>query len=209
MAPVSSIGSNFTFVPRTCVNEDGRPGDPLNLVVEGSRDQIIRTFEQAGWTRPDRLSLWSALKMIYCTLFRKPYPDAPVSSLYLGSDKHPEDLAFEHTSGTTKVRDHVRFWDTGRKDANGQDIWVGAASKDIGIERNKLDLGPTHRISPDVDSERDLVDQVMISAGAVSLGTWQRGAWSAINGEGDPYRTDGEVDVLQVGQPGSQNVFQR
>ena len=191
-------GDVYQAVPRHVQNEDGKPGDPVNLIIEGNRAQIQETFKRAGWIEADPLNLWSSIKMVFCTLFGRPYDSAPVSSLYLGSDKHPQDLAFERPTTTTKERDHVRLWDTGKQDATGQEVWIASATKDVGIEMNKRDFGPTHRISPNVDHERDLVVQTLTRAGAQEAGVWDRGLLTGINGEGDRYWTDGQVDRLKI-----------
>ena len=197
-ANLASLGA----LPRTTNTEDGTPADPINLIFLGSRVQLQQAFSGTGWQAADKLSLTSAARMVWAFLTGKPYLTAPVSSLYLGSgDEHKEDLAFEREDGkTVNMRDHVRFWDTGQKTADGQEIWVGSASQDVGIEWNKVDYftGPTHRISPFVDQERDTVVREMVRGGARDLGAWQRGAMVSTNGEGDPFYTDGNVAVLQA-----------
>ncbi|MBV8063379.1 MAG: LssY C-terminal domain-containing protein [Nevskia sp.] len=193
-----ALRESFGLVPRTVVSKDGRPGDPINLVLLGSRDSITRLFQQAGWLPADPLKAGTGFKMVLRTLDHKPYPTAPVSSLYLYKAEHRQDLAFERPTATTKVRDHIRIWDSGRVNAQGQAIWLAAATKDIGIERNKEGLGPTHRIDPDVDAERDLVGRSLVGAGATALGAWSRGPLAGRNGGGDPYTTDGRVLVLRA-----------
>lgn len=186
-------------LPLTTVNEDGKPGDPFNFVFLGNKQQIEHAFVQAGWVPAQKLGLWSSLKMIFCTLFHTPYPDAPVSSLYLYNDKHRQRLAFERAGKTTKQRDHIRLWDTGRKDGKGREIWVAAATRDQGIEMNRRDWPmPTHRIAPNVDAERHVVEQSLTAAGADRVAVWHRGAHQGRNGEGDHYYTNGNVDVLTL-----------
>ncbi len=201
-APPPANLASLSSLPRTTDTEDGTPADPINMVFLGSRAQLQQAFSGNGWQSADKLSLSSALEMVWAFVTGKPYRAAPVSSLYLGSsDKHKEDLAFEREDGkTVNMRDHVRFWDTGKKTAGGQEIWVASASQDVGIEWNKVDYftGPTHRISPFVDQERDTVAREMVKNGIEDLGAWQRGAMVSTNGEGDPYYTDGKVAVLQA-----------
>ena len=64
--------------------------------------------------------------MVADVLERKPYPDAPVSNLYLWG--RIQDLAFEQPVGNSpKQRHHVRFWRSAEVDDNGEPLWLGAA----------------------------------------------------------------------------------
>lgn len=191
-------GNDLDFLPRTVMTDDGMPGDPINMVVKGTKEQIIQTFEKAGWIQPEQLSLKSAVKMIWATITGNPYPNAPVSTLYFDGTNHPQDLAFERPSTTTKQRDHLRLWNTGHKDASGQDIWAVAATEDTGIGMNRRELGITHRIDSNVDEERNLVYWNLLKAGAISQGTWERGITLDQNGGGDWYHTDGGIHVIEA-----------
>lgn len=193
------------------------PADPLNVVFVGSRSQLVNAFASGGWRQATRLDFRSAVEMVWKFLTGKPYYNAPVSSASLYGRK--EDLTFERENGSTvNQRDHVRFWDTGRKTASGQEIWVGSASHDVGVTWNNANFlaGPTHRISPDVDAERATVARQLTESGVTELNSWQRGAYVSRNGQGEPYYTDGAVAVFQApasppSQPaaaGAQSLFQ-
>jgi len=41
-------------VPRYTITGDGLPGDPVNLVLKGTRAQLDAAFAAAGWYRPIR-----------------------------------------------------------------------------------------------------------------------------------------------------------
>lgn len=191
-------GNDLDFLPRTVMTDDGTPGDPINLIVKGTKEQIIQTFEKAGWIQAEQLSLKSAIKMIWATLTGNPYHNAPVSTLYFDGTDHPQDLAFERPSITTEQRDHLRLWNTGHKDAAGQEIWAVAATEDTGIGMNRREFGITHRIDSNVDEERNLVYWHLLQAGAVSQGTWERGITLDQNGGGDWYHSDGGIHVIEV-----------
>ena len=63
----------------------------------------------AKWNPADPLTLESSIEIAAATVMRKPYADAPVSSLYLFGRK--QDLAFEKPVGNDpRRRNHVRFW---------------------------------------------------------------------------------------------------
>src|SRR5215472_8093508 len=40
--------------PQRASSKDGKPGDPLNLVVIGSAGQILQAFHQAGWSAAEK-----------------------------------------------------------------------------------------------------------------------------------------------------------
>jgi LssY C-terminus len=41
-------------VPRYTITGDGLPGDPVNLVLKGTRAQLDAAFSRAGWSQADR-----------------------------------------------------------------------------------------------------------------------------------------------------------
>src|SRR5215469_16952800 len=46
-------------IPRYTITGDGLPGDPVNLVLIGTRQQLHAAFAAAGWLTADRLGLAS------------------------------------------------------------------------------------------------------------------------------------------------------
>jgi hypothetical protein len=50
----------------------------------------------------------------------------------------------------------------------GQMLWVGAATHDIGFERDNRNNGITHKIDPDIDLERDYVEKTLTATGLVA-----------------------------------------
>src|SRR5699024_7104485 len=69
------------FIGRTRTRE-GVLGDPVNLGLLGSEDQVHAAMLRAGWRRADELQLSSGWRIVTATLRRRTYPDAPVSSLF-------------------------------------------------------------------------------------------------------------------------------
>ena len=60
-------------VPRFTITGDGLPGDPVNLVLTGTLEQLRAAFKRAGWSDADRLGLVSSWRMIRA-FFNSPYP---------------------------------------------------------------------------------------------------------------------------------------
>src|SRR5580704_7141447 len=61
-------------VPRFTTTGDGLPGDPVNLVLTGTLQQLHTAFELAGWSEADRLGLASSWRMVRAFLLQSPYP---------------------------------------------------------------------------------------------------------------------------------------
>ena len=177
----------------------GLPGDPLNIAVVGSEEEVVRALHVAGWEPATPLSFTSSVRIAVNTVFKKPDPNAPVSNLYLYGRK--EDLAFEKPVGhSPRQRHHVRFWRTDQTDA-GRPLWMGAATHDIGVELSRSTAQVTHRIAADVDVERDLLLADLTKARPL-LGTrWIEGFHQVLqgrNGGGDPWHTDGRLPVATL-----------
>lgn len=161
-------------LPLYCVTPDGFASDPLNIGVIGTRQELINAMRAAGWHLADKHSARNLLRAGISLATGQPYPQAPVSSLYLFGRK--QDLAFEiPVKGGIGARHHVRFWGTTfekgdplsvhtihwhhrREHLLGDKLlWVGAASLDVGVNLIRHNLQITHMVHPDTDRERELI----------------------------------------------------
>src|SRR5689334_11380126 len=70
-------------VPRYTLTGDGLPGDPVNLALIGTMQQLRSAFAATGWTDADRLGVASSWRMVRAFVLNSPYPTAPFSTLYL------------------------------------------------------------------------------------------------------------------------------
>src|SRR3984885_14175871 len=98
--------AGLSMVTRT---GDAIPGDPINVGLVGSKDDVLCAMNAAGWYPADPITLRSSIAIVGSVLLDRPYRDAPVSNLYyLG--RH-EDLAFEKPDGRSAEHRHqMRFW---------------------------------------------------------------------------------------------------
>ena len=163
-------------IPLYCVTADGFASDPINIGLIGSKRQVESAMKTAGWYEADDRNIRSVLKLMYSVAMRKPYPTAPFSYLYLFGRK--QDLGFQIPIGNSAhARHHVRFWRAeptlsksekehldfwrllvnGKKKRSQQQLWVGAASRDIGIGFIRHNAQFTHSVHPDTDAERDRI----------------------------------------------------
>ncbi len=96
-------------IPGITETASGIPGDPINVALAGTEEQVRAIFAAAKWNAADPLSLKSDIEIAAGTVLDRPDAAAPVSNLYLFGRK--EDLAFEQAAGSSpRERHHVRFW---------------------------------------------------------------------------------------------------
>ena len=187
---------NFTVYPRITHTKSGADGDPINMVFVGRKDQIMQSFQKAGWLIPDPITLQTAEKIAVDSLAHRSYPTAPVSNLYVFG--RVQDLAFEKPTNDVQKRGHIRLWKTGTL-IGGQLVWVGQASYDRGIELSGTNHLPTHHIAPTVDLERNAVGADLEKTGLVkekAYGEFTNPILYARNGGGDYYESDGDMLVI-------------
>jgi hypothetical protein len=187
---------NFTTFPRLTQTASGIPGDPINLILIGSKEQITQSFKRAGWLIPDPITPQTTAKIAVDSLAHRSYPTAPVSKLYAFG--HAQDLAFEMPTNDVQNRGHVRFWKTTTY-LGGNLVWVGQASYDQGIELSGSTHFPTHHILPTVDLERGRVGADLLATGLVRAEAevaYTAPIFAARNGGGDYYESDGDVLVV-------------
>ncbi len=186
--------------PMVTRTASGIPGDPMNIGLVGSRDDIVRAMQAAGWYPADPVTLSSSLKIIGSVLLNRPDHTAPVSKLLY--DGRREDLAFERAEGrSARRRHHIRLWLVMTNGIENRPVWLGADTFDQGIGLSHDTGEVTHRIAPDIDDERAFLTALLVHAGMVQTMYEISGAGPTLtgrNGEGNLYRTDGEIQVLDL-----------
>jgi hypothetical protein len=184
-------------IPNITHTIDGIPGDPLNVALICTEAQLKRVMRAAHWYLADPLTLRSRLEIAGAAVFEHPYDDAPVSSLYLWGRK--EDLAFEQPVGNDpRQRHHVRFWRSDKLDPDGRPVWVGAAIFDERVGLSYTTGQITHHTAADIDAERDTLFADLQRTGDLGEVYFVDNFHSirqGRNGEGDPWFTDGRLEV--------------
>lgn len=183
-------------VPKVTTTGAGIPGDPLNVALVGAEGEVLAAFAAAQWRRPAPIDVRSSVDIAESVVLDRPDPTAPVSYLYLFGRR--EDLAFELEVGTSaRQRNHVRFWRSAEQ-VDGRPLWLGSATFDRGVGLSHRTGQITHHIGADVDAERDRVIADLEKAGQLRTVFQVTGVGLTLvgrNGGGDPYHTDGEIDV--------------
>ncbi|MDZ4798968.1 MAG: LssY C-terminal domain-containing protein, partial [Bryobacteraceae bacterium] len=118
---------NYSGLPRDLQRPNGKPTDDIvNVLFAGTREQLTTAFAAAGWVAADPLNRRTFVRMYHAWTSMKGYPTAPVSLLTY--DGREPDLVFQKSFNTVSRRHHVRIWRV-----PGRDMWVGAATHDVGI----------------------------------------------------------------------------
>ena len=202
-------------VPRFTITGDGLPGDPINLVLMGTIQQLRAAFAIAGWSEADPLGVASSWRMICAFVLNSPYPTAPFSTLYLYG--RGQDFGFQKAiDNSPRKRHHIRFWalslaraeatvgtasfwlNTDRPPHNAQVLWVGAGTKDTGLSLTQLTFQITHATDSDTNAERDYIIAELRNNRVIedvnSYRSGQRLSLEPVN----HYITDGEVTVARL-----------
>lgn len=182
-------------VPGVSRTASGIPGDPLNVALVGTVAELGALMDRAGWAPADPLSLRSDLRIAIDAVRKRPYADAPVSSLYLWGRK--EDLAFEQqVDGNPRERHHVRLWQAQARSPDQRPLWVGSATFDARVGFSDRTGQITHHIAADIDAERAFLFRALSGTGKLADVTPIDGfhkVREGRNGGGDPWRTDGTL----------------
>jgi LssY C-terminus len=202
------LGRNH--VPRYTITGDGLPGDPVNLVLIGTLQQLHAAFASAEWSEADRLGPASSWRMIRAFLFNSPYPTAPFSTLYLFG--RGQDVGFQKAiDNSPRKRHHVRFWalslaraeatlgtasfwlNTDRPPDHARVLWVGAGTKDTGFSLTQLTFQITHATDSDTNAERDFIIAELRKTRVIGEATSYQARQSLRGERVNHYITDGEV----------------
>jgi hypothetical protein len=154
-------------IPRRIADKDGNPGDMVNFLLIGSEEQVKAAFQAAGWVQVDRDTKDAVVQALVASLTKQAYLTMPMSQLYLFG--RPQNYGFAHAEPLTVVttRHHLRIWKS-KLTVSGQPLWVGAATHDMGLERDQRNGKLTHHIDPNVDDERDFVSRSLTGSGYVT-----------------------------------------
>jgi hypothetical protein len=202
-------------VPRFTTTGDGLPGDPVNLALIGTLQQLRDGFAAAGWTQADPLGLKSSWKMTRAFVFNSPYPAAPFSTLYLFG--RGQDIGFQKAiDNSPRKRHHIRFWalslsradepmaepafwlNTDRPPADARVMWIGAGTRDTGLSLTRLTFQITHATDADTNAERDFIIAELSRPGLIADVTIYRSGQHMPEARVNHYMTDGDVTMATL-----------
>jgi LssY C-terminus len=176
-------------------------GDPLNLVLIGSGEEVHQALIRAGWDETEVLSFGSAWRT-FKAFFGGEYKYSPMSALYVYG--RAQDAGFQKARDTIHERNHLRLWLSPLR-YRGQNVWIGTITRDIGVYfTTKAWNLTTHAIDPDVDEARTYLAEDLATAGTVERFGFVRGVGAASpeqphrNLMNAPWWSDGVRLVLEL-----------
>lgn len=196
------VPDNFIGRTRTA---DGLLGDPVNMAIRGSREDLIDAMVAAGWVKAEKLTIKSSWKMAKAVVLSRSYPAAPVTDAFLFGKRQSFAFQMEVDNNPSK-RHHVRYW---RAPHNwylpgGKRVdWLGAASYDESVSMSLFTMQFTHAIGANVDKERDFIiaslDKIKKLKKVDKIEHFFS-AYRTRNGFGHHYITDGSMVIAELKQ---------
>ncbi len=198
-------------IPRRVSDQQGNPGDMVNVLIVGSQDELLQAFTAAGWVHVDSSVKSTVFTGVLNSLEKKDYLTMPMSTLYLFG--RPQDYGFAHAEPVKVVmsRNHLRIWKS-PYEVEGRQLWCIAATHDIGFERDQRNNGITHKIDPAIDGEREFVNGTLSSTGLVIARdhvTPEKPLTEANTATGGTFHSDGRLVVLVLKPAASASAANR
>lgn len=193
-----ALRQDIDRLPRRVNDQFQNLGDMVNFVVVGSQKSVQAALDAANWHAADTTKKKAILDAALQTYEDKDYLQMPMSTLYLFGRR--QDFGYEMAEPIAMVasRHHFRIWKAPFA-WNGQEVWVGAGTHDIGFAKDKRNGSVTHKSDPVVDGERDHIGATLQNADKVkSLAYYlpPDPVRQARNATGDVYQSDGRLLVI-------------
>ena len=183
---------------RTQAPSSGRLSDLTNVLVIGTHDRIVSAFAAAGWTQAMPPSLRDRIHWIRAVGERRGDGVASMSPLLLNGAE--PDMSWQKGLNDVSKRHHIRMWKAAAT-WRGDELWIGAATRDIDFAFLRPGRTLTHKIEENVDQERDKVayDLAFTTCGKILDWTDREDfPRSARNATGDPIFTDGRMVAIEL-----------
>lgn len=192
----------FAKIPRRISDKADALGDMVNFLIIGSQDAMEKVFTTAGWVKVDADVSAAILRGFLESMSKESYLTMPMSPLYLFGRQQDYGWAHAEPISVVASRNHLRIWKAPFV-VRGQTLWVGAATHDIGFEKDQRNNGLTHKIDPNIDLERDYVEKTLSSTGLVAEVTHvlpRNPMQEAKTATGGSFHSNGQVLVLKLGE---------
>lgn len=185
-------------IPRRVSDPNDKPGDMVNVLIVGTKDQMVKAFTTAEWVQVDKTVQNTVLNAVMESVEKKDYLTMPMSTLFLFN--RPQDYGFAHAEPVKVAmsRNHLRVWKS-PYEVDGRPLWCVAATHDIGFERDQRNNGLTHKIDPEIDGEREYVNGTLSGTGLVVQRDHVTPAdplTTAKTATGGEFHSDGRIVVL-------------
>jgi hypothetical protein len=198
LAPLVSELPGRSFAPRSKPSAEARPADLVNLLFIGSREEIATAFTAAGWIEARPKSFRAGVSEALAAALNRSDRDAPMSALFVNNVA--ADMSWQKGFDDVSKRHHIRVW---RLDQTweGQELWVGAATRDVEFGYLRPGRLASHRVEEQVDHERDKIAYDIAFASCAEAVDWMDrpdATRMTRNATGDRMQTDGQLAVVQM-----------
>ena len=175
------------------------PGDPLNVALVGNEEDLQRAMLAAKWYPADPITLKSSLRIAAGTVFHRSYVRRPgEQSLFLPTKTGPglraTDRQATRNGGITSVSGAAKNW-TKRAGRSGSAPRRSTVPWGSVIPRSRSRTTSLADIDPERDKIIDDIRAVGHLTGRLLGRTISRRRRHGKNGGGDPWHTDGRLEV--------------
>lgn len=206
IAKAEARSEGLTYPQKVSNKPTQKDGEPVTLVVSGTLKELTKTLESQGWFKADKLDWKSGLRGFATMAWHAvggsklkdwEYERSPMSTLYI--DGKPQVAGFSKNNDHHHVRDHIRIFDSGKRDEKGRPVWEITASRDTSLKLAVPTLGSKHGIDTKLDAERDMLMADLLKGGVkdwkVAQGERTAEEDQLIRGK---YETDGKIYVAEL-----------
>ena len=179
---------------------DGIPGDRVNFIIVGSQEKVEAAYRAAGWVSVDKTREDAVLRGLVASLSKEAYVTLPMSELMLFGRVQDYGYAQADPVRVVASRHHLRLWKAPFK-VDGQTVWAGAGTHDIGFDRDQRNNKLTHKIDPDTDGERDYIAQSLQQSGLVAKVEYMQPVKTVTNAKtahGEEFHSDGRTLIIYL-----------
>jgi hypothetical protein len=200
-APLGSdLRKDIDGLPRRVNDQFKNLGDMVNFILVGSEQQVQGALEAASWHQADVGDRKAVIQAALATYEQKDYLAMPMSTLYLFG--RVQDFGYEQADPIAMVasRHHFRLWKAPFT-WNGQTVWAGAGTHDIGFAKDQRNGNVTHKVDPNVDGERENIGSSLQKGGKVKSVSYYlppNPVQNAKNATGDGYHSDGRILIVSL-----------
>lgn len=194
--PPAPLAAILPKLPARNVGRFDKPGDPMNLLLIGTEEQVRSALLEAGWTSiPVRIpaSFRSGLgELLRGRMFRS-FP--PMNLYRLGGRVQDQNWSMPITA--IARRHHFRLWRSPFRDEAGREVWWGSGNLDLKVRWRDL----SHTPDPDADRERDFIGSTLEGSPWVASKTLMAAPQiprEGANDKGYPFHNDGRVLVVAL-----------
>jgi hypothetical protein len=197
LAPVISDLPGRSYAPRS-KRAAGRPADLVNLLFIGSREEIAAAFTAAGWVEARAATFRTGVSEAMAAALNHSDSNAPMSALFINNVG--ADMSWQKGFDDVSKRHHIRLWQLAQT-WQGQELWVGAATRDVEFGYLRPGKLASHRVEEQVDHERDKIAYDIAFASCAEAVDWMDRPdipRDTRNATGDRMQTDGQLAVVQM-----------